>query len=308
MGPLVLVAVLAAGGLGALTGRITPGELFAASRYAVLGAGLGALTGALGRLARARAGVARAAEVLGVEPLRYGSRTLPDRCPGGRLELRDVTVRAGAARLLDGVNLTVPAGALVAVVGRSGSGKSTLAAIATRLRDPDAGEVLLDDVPMADLSHDALRAAVGCAFERPTLVGHTVADALGDNLHRVRAAAGATHAHDFISRLPDGYATPLARTPLSGGETQRLGLARAWPARRLLVLDDATSSVDIVTGMRIASALASGRGARTTVVVTHRPTAAAGADLVVWLAAGSVRAVAPHADLWPDPDYRAVFA
>lgn len=310
VGPLVLIAVLTAGGLGVLAGRITPGELFAASRYAVIGAGLGALTGSLGRLARARAGIARAAEVLAVEPLRYGTRALPDRAAGGLLELRDVTVRAGANRLLDGVTLTVPAGALVAVVGRSGAGKSTLAAVAARLRDPDSGVVLLDGVPLAELSHDALRAAVGCAFERPALVGHTVADAVGvgKNPDLVRAAARATHAHDFVSRLPDGYATPLAETPLSGGERQRLGLARAWPADRLLVLDDATSSVDMVTEMRIAEALAAGRGRRTAVVVTHRVAAAARADLVVWLVAGSARAVAPHAALWPDPDYRAVFS
>jgi ABC-type uncharacterized transport system YnjBCD ATPase subunit len=198
----------------------------------VLGAGLGGLTGVFGQLARARAGVRRTAEVFAVPPVGYGERALP---PGpGELELRAVTVRAGDAILLDRVDLTVPGGAAVAVVGRSGAGKSVLAAVAARLRDPDAGQVLLDGVPVVELGHHALRAAVGSAFERPVLVGGTVADAigLGADPDAVRAAACATHAHEFVSRLPHGYDTPLAEAPMSGGEAQRLGLARAWPAGR----------------------------------------------------------------------------
>lgn len=318
VGPVVLVAVLAVGGLALVEGRISPGELFAASRYAVLGAGLGALTGVLGELARARAGVTRAAEVLALDPVRYGARRLPD--GPGRLVLRGVTVRDGQTVLLDRVDLDLPGGAAAAVVGRSGAGKSVLAAVAARLRDPDAGQVLLDGVAMAQLRHAELRAAVGCAFERPALVGATVGDAIG--LGRggapVRAAATATHAHEFISRLPDGYDTPLAGAPMSGGEAQRVGLARAWQAGRLLVLDDATSSVDMVTEMQISRTLTEDHGCRnepgpdrerrrTRLIVTHRAATAARADLVVWLDAGRVRAVGAHAHLWNDPAYREVF-
>jgi ATP-binding cassette subfamily B protein len=307
VGPLVLVAVLAAGGLELAAGRISPGELFAASRYAVLGAGLGSLTGLFGQLARARAGVRRSAEVLTVDPVGYGSRELP--AGPGRLEFRGVTARAGEATLLDGVDLIVPGGAAVAVVGRSGAGKSVLAAIAARLRPPDGGQVLLDGVPLAELGHDALRTAVGCAFERPVLVGRTVGDAigLGQGTGRVLAAARATHAHDFVSRLPRGYATPLADAPMSGGEVQRLGLARAWHADRLLVLDDATSSLDTVTELQISRTLTGDRGHRTRLIVTHRAATAARADLVVWLDRGRVRAVGRHQLLWTDPAYREVF-
>ena len=307
VGPLVLVAVLAAGGLALVAGRISAGDLFAASRYAVLGAGLGGLTGVFGQLARARAGVRRTAEVFAVPPVGYGERALP---PGpGELELRAVTVRAGDAILLDRVDLTVPGGAAVAVVGRSGAGKSVLAAVAARLRDPDAGQVLLDGVPVVELGHHALRAAVGSAFERPVLVGGTVADAigLGADPDAVRAAACATHAHEFVSRLPHGYDTPLAEAPMSGGEAQRLGLARAWPAGRLLVLDDATSNLDTVTEMQISRTLTGDRGVRTRLIVTHRAATAARADLVVWLDRGRVRAVGPHHRLWDQPAYREVF-
>lgn len=314
-GPAVLVVVLITGGLGLLAGRITPGELFAAGQYAVIGAGLGGLTGILGQLAHARAGSRRADEVLGVEPLRYGSRTLP--AGPGRLQLRAVTVRDGSGPLLTDVDLDLPGGAAVAVVGASGAGKSVLAAVAARLREPEAGAVLLDGVPLAELSHVELRAAIGCAFERPVLVGGSVGAAIGAGrpIDEVRAAARAVYADDFVSRLPEGYGTPPERAPMSGGEAQRLGLARAWYARRLLVLDDATSSLDTVTEMRVSAALigesATGPDlpdrARTRLIITHRAHTAARADLVVWLAAGRVRAVGRHDELWGRPEYRAIF-
>jgi ATP-binding cassette subfamily B protein len=307
-GPLVLVAVLATGGLLLVNGRISAGELFAASQYAVIGAGLGGLTGVFGQLARARAGTRRAVEVFAAEPVGYGRRDLPD--GPGRLELRGVTVRAGDTVLLDDVDLVLPGGAAVAVVGPSGAGKSVLAEVAARLRDPDRGVVLLDGVPLADLSRAALRAAVGCAFERPALIGGSVADAIdpGRDRQRLVAVARATHAHEFVSRLPFGYDTPLADAPFSGGEVQRLGLARAWKAGRLLILDDATSSLDMVTEMQIARTLTEQPGGRTRLIVTHRPATAVRADLVVWLAGGRVRAIGPHDRLWRDPAYRAVFA
>lgn len=308
VGPLVLVAVLAVGGFALLDGRITPGELFAASRYAMLGAGLGALTGVLGALARARAGIGRAQEIFQQPATSYGSRELP---PGpGTLEFRDVTVRQRDATLLSHVDLVVPGGCAAAVVGPSGAGKSVLAALAARLRDPDAGQVRLDGVPLEQLLPQQLRTAIGCAFERPVLVGEAVEDAirLGRDPAAARAAARAAGAEEFISRLPEGYHTPLPEAPFSGGEAQRVGLARAWYADRLLVLDDATASLDMVTEMRISRTLTEDQARRTRLIVTHRAATAARADLVIWLAGGEVRAVGAHQQLWSDPDYRAVFA
>lgn len=308
VGPLIMVAVLAVGGLALLNGRISPGELFAAVQYAMLGAGLGGLTEVFGQLAEARAGASRVGEVLAVDPVAYGRRALPD--GPGTLEFREVTVRSGNAVLLDDVDLTLPGGAVVALVGRSGAGKSTLAALAARLRDPDEGQVLLDGVPLTELSHQTLRAGVGCAFERPVLFGSTVADAIGMGIDadRATAAARATHAHEFVSRLPQGYHTPLAEAPMSGGEAQRLGLARAWHAGRLLVLDDATSSLDMVTEMQISRTLTDGELRHVTrLIATHRVSTAARSDLVVWLEQGRVRAVGPHEQLWAQCEYREVF-
>jgi ATP-binding cassette, subfamily B, bacterial len=307
VGPLVTVTVLCTGGVALLNGRITPGELFAALQYAVLGAGLGGMTGIFSRLARARAAANRAAEVFDTKRMTYGNRMLPD--GPGHVELRNVTVHRGESTPLDDVSLTLPGGAAVAVVGRSGAGKSVLAAITARMEDPSAGEILLDGVPLTQLGHAELRDAVGCAFERPTLVGGTVADAIGmgRDLDLVRTAARATHSHEFVSRLPHGYNTPLADAPMSGGEAQRLGLARAWYAKRLLVLDDATSSLDMVTEMQIGQTLTADHGRRTRLIVTHRVATAARADLVIWLESGRVRAAGPHAELWQDPAYQAVF-
>ena len=154
-------------------------------------------------------------------------------------------------------------------------------------------------------------------FPRPVLVGESVAAAIGARrpAAEVRAAARAVYADAFVSRLPEGYDTPLARAPMSGGEAQRLGLARAWHARRLMVLDDATSSLDMVTEMQVTAALtgpapdgpAAGDRARTRLLMTHRAHTAARSDLVVWLESGRVRAVGRHDELWRRPEYRAVF-
>lgn len=305
--PLTQIAVVAVGGVALAAGRLTPGELLAALQYATIGAGLGAAVSELGRLARSRAGSRRAAEILATPVREHGPAGLP---PGrGRLDLRGVTVRRAGERVLDGVDLTVPGGATVAVVGPSGAGKSTLAAIIGRLTDPDEGEVLLDGVPLRRLRRPVLRRAVGYAFARPALVGATIADAiaLGGSDPEVRQAARAARVDTVIERLPDGYRTPVADAPLSGGEAQRLGLARALRAERLLVLDDAMSSLDTVTEHEISRALIGAGDRRTRILVTHRVATAARADLVAWLDGGRLCGYAPHDVLWEDPAYRSLF-
>jgi ATP-binding cassette subfamily B protein len=323
LAPLLQLAILAVAGLLLSAGRLSPGGLFAAVQYAALGAGLGAVVATLNRLIRTRTGARRLAEVIGEPVTEFGTRELP---PGpGTLRFNSVTVNAGpesagpltAGPLLDRIDLTVPAGQTVAVVGRSGAGKSVLATVAGRLRDPDGGEVTLDGVPLADLAPDALASAVGYGFERPVLVGNTIADALALGHPGtdpdipdpdVRQAARIAAIDGYVRRLPDGYRTRLAEAPMSGGEAQRLGLARALHGRRLLVLDDASSSVDSVTEAELGRAMREQLAGRTRLVVTHRVATAARADLVAWLAAGRLRGFAPHHVLWTDPAYRAVFA
>ncbi|RFU43407.1 ABC transporter ATP-binding protein [Actinomadura logoneensis] len=316
--PLLEVAVLAVGGWRLASGGLTLGALYAAARYAVLGAGLSGALGQIGQLARSRSAAVRVDDVLGVPVVRYGARALPPH-GSGTLEFRDVTLRTPDGEGLRDVHFTIPGGGATAVVGRSGAGKSLLASLAGRLLDPDQGTVLLDGVPLSELTHAELRRAVGYAFERPVLLGETVTDAVGLGLpslssraheNRVRDAARAARADAFLQRLPSGYATALADAPMSGGERQRLGIARALAqGERVLVLDDATSSLDTVTEREIGAALTTAADGRTRLLVAHRAATAAEADQVLWLDGGRVRAQAPHHDLWRDhPDYRALFA
>jgi ATP-binding cassette subfamily B protein len=335
--PVLQVLVLTCGGLLVSAGRLSVGELLAAARYASMAAGIGSLSGAAATLARGRAAAARLAGATGrpgvtdVPGTVWGSRRLP--AGDGELTLHRVCAGEG---LLEGVDLTVPGGSTTAVVGPSGSGKSLLAALAGRLAEPDSGEVRLDGVPLAELRRDELRAAVGVGFARPALLGETLADTIALGLtgscerepdedgvrdavrdgvrDAVHSAARAASADAFIRRLPLGYDTPCAEAPLSGGEVQRLGLARAFAQARngrMLILDDATSSLDTATELEVTRALRERLRTPTRLIVAHRAATAARADQVVWLAGrdagGGVRAIGPHRRLWRDPDYRALF-
>lgn len=303
--PAVQLAVLVAAGYGVLTHRLTPGQLLAALGYSGMGMTLIGSLPLLTALATARAGAARLTEILRIPARPTGIEPLPT--GGGSLELRAVS-----AGILSEVDLSVPAGAVVAIVGASGAGKSTLAAVAGGLLPAEHGEVLLDGVSVDRIRPDELRAAVGYAFERPALLGGTVAGAIGYGTFAERTAitgaARSARVHDAVRRLPAGYATSLVDAPLSGGEAQRLGLARAFVREpRLLVLDDATGSLDSVTTAEVDDAVRTSLPGHTRLVVTHRLRTAEQADVVVWLAAGRVRGVGPHATLWSNRDYRSVF-
>ncbi|MFB7666514.1 ABC transporter ATP-binding protein [Kitasatospora sp. NPDC056138] len=310
---LVEAGTTALAGYEVLRGRLTPGGMLAAIGYVHLSLRLvGEVDGLLG-LTRSWAGARRLAEVL-AEPARSalgGSEPVP---PGpGALAFRSVTVTRDGHPVLTDLTLDVPGGTSLAVVGRSGAGKTTLTALIGRLVEPDAGTVLLDGVPLRDIDPARLREQVGYAFERPVLFGRTVGEsiALGAaaaSEPEVRAAARAAQADGFVRRLPEGYATPLADAAVSGGERQRLGLARALAGSpRVLVLDDATSSLDSVTEAQVGAALGEVLRGRTRILAAHRVRAAAAADRVAWLEDGRLRALDAHHRLWADPEYRAVF-
>jgi ATP-binding cassette subfamily B protein len=309
---LLEVAVLAVAGALLAAGRITPGEMLAASQYVLLAATLSSVVGFIDRLVRCRAAATRINEVLDRPAVRYGGMQLP---PGrGRIEFRGVSASSAGRPVLRGIDLVVPAGCLAAVVGRSGSGKSLFAALAVRLVDPDEGDVLLDGVPLGRLNRSELRNAVGYGFERPVLIGETLGDAIafGDRTPSVQdvvVAAQAARADDFIRRMPQGYDTMLADAPMSGGEVQRIGLARTFAApRRLVVLDDVAASLDSVTEHHISKVLTGALSDRTRIIVAHRASTASRSDLVVWLDGGVIRAAASHEQLWRDGEYRALFA
>lgn len=300
--PTVEIVTLAAAGFGVLDGRLSAGDVLAALGYVALGLGLVTQIPLLTTLSRIRSAALRITEVLDTGPPARGALGL---LPGnGTLELRSATVHDALAD----VDLTIPGGCFAAIVGSSGSGKSTVVSLLAGLRRPDAGQVLLDGRDLAVLRPEELRAVVGYAAAEPALLGATVADAVAygswASVPAVDAACRTARIHDILVRLPRGYDTPLAETPLSGGESARVGLARALARNpQVLLLDDATASLDTITERAVTAEL----GRRTRVVVTHRAAMAARADVVIWLAAGQVRAVGPHARLWQMPGYRAVF-
>jgi ATP-binding cassette, subfamily B, bacterial len=309
--PLTEVLVLAVAGTEVAGGRLSPGQLLAVTGYLAIAAGAVEQIDTLFVVAQARAGAARICATLAQEPPGEGRATAAP--GGGRVTFRGVTVHRDGAAVLDGVDLELRAGECLGLVGRSGAGKSVLAGLLGRLTDPDGGEVLLDGVPVSGLPLAELRRHVTYAFERPVLAGATVHEAIGYGLtdparDTIVRAARAAHADRFVRRLPDGYDTPLDRAPMSGGERQRLGLARALARQAsVYVLDDATSGLDTVTEAEVSRAVTGLLAGRTRLVVAHRPTTAARCDRVAWLDGGRIRALAPHSDLWHDPAYRAAF-
>ena len=315
LAPVIQVLVLSVGGYALTTGDITPGELVASAAYATMALGSVGLLNAFVALLGCQVGAARVAEVLDERP-EVSPPSVPVPVPPGpgRLEFNDVTVRVDERVVLDHLDLSVPPGASVAIVGRSGAGKSVLVSLIGRLLDPAEGTVALDGVPVSRMELAALRRTVTYAFDRPALVGATVHDMIAYSRPEVsraevEAAAAAAQADRFIRLLPDGYQTLLRHAPMSGGELQRLGLARAIVAdARVIVLDDATSSLVTATEVKIVDALGGILARRTSLVVAHRAATAARADLVAWLDRGRIRVLAPHAQLWADPSYRAVFA
>ena len=225
---------------------------------------------------------------------------------GGTVELRDVVFGYDDARpILKGVSLTVPAGKTVALVGPSGSGKSTIGRLLFRFYDVNAGQVLIDGQDVRDVTQDSLHSAIGVVPQDTVLFNDTVYYniAYGNpdaTRAQVEAAARAAKIHDFIASLPDGYDTTVGERglKLSGGEKQRVGIARTLLKNPpILLLDEATSALDSETEASIQTELqAMGQG-RTVVSIAHRLSTIVDADEIIVLQDGQVAERGTHADL-----------
>ncbi|MDQ3947207.1 MAG: ABC transporter ATP-binding protein/permease, partial [Actinomycetota bacterium] len=305
---LGLAALLLFGGNLVLDGRISLGTFLAFNTYLLqLAAPARMLTMVLAAGQMARAGAVRILELLDSAPRvteRAGAQ--PVGAVAGDIAFRDVHFAySGAQPLFDGFSLRIRPGERVAVVGPSGSGKSTVALLLPRFYDVDGGAVTLDGVDVRDLRLDDLRRSVGVVFEDAFLFSASIRDNIAYGRpeasdEQVRAAAEAAEAAEFIEALPLGYDTVVGERglTLSGGQRQRITLARALLTDpRILVLDDATSSVDQTVEAGIHATLRRLMAGRTTVIVAHRPSAVALADRVVMVEDGRVVADGTHAEL-----------
>ena len=207
----------------------------------------------------------------------------------------------GARPALRGFSLDVPHGATVALVGETGAGKSTVAGVLLRFVEPDAGAVLVGGVPLRAIEPRRWRSRVAYVPQHPSLFHGTIADNIrlarpDATDDQVVAAARAAHAHQFVSTLPAGYATPVGErgARLSGGERQRIALARAvLRDAPLLVLDEATAHLDVESEALVLDALSRIRRGRTVIVISHQECVARCADFVAVMDAGRVVEVGP---------------
>jgi ATP-binding cassette subfamily B protein len=235
---------------------------------------------------------------------RPDARPLPD--GGGALRFEHMTFGYDPDRpVLHEIDLEIAPGRTVALIGHTGSGKTTLTSLVPRFYDATWGRVLVDGVDVRDVQLGSLRRAIGVISQDPFLFSATVRENIafgrGDlSDEEVRRAAEAAQAHEFIERLPKGYDTVIGERgiTLSGGQRQRIAIARALAVDpRILVLDDATASVDATTEARIRAGLRSAMEGRTTLIIAHRLSTIALADEIVVLDDGRIAARGTHDEL-----------
>ena len=223
----------------------------------------------------------------------------------GELELRNVSFRYGSRQVLDGVNLKVKQGEMVGLVGHSGSGKSTLVNLLCRFYDVSDGEVLADGIDIRQIEMASYRRNIGLVLQEPYLFFGTIAENIAygrpdATREEIIAAARLAHAHEFILRLQHGYDSLVGERgqSLSGGERQRISIARALLIDpKILILDEATSSVDSQTEKEIQKALDNLVQGRTTIAIAHRLSTLRKADRIVVMDRGKVVEEGPHDEL-----------
>ncbi len=311
-----IALILLVGGREVINESLSLGSFVAFYTYLGMLAGPMRMLGvAMGMAQRAVASGNRMFEIIDREPAIQsapGAPSLP--AGGGRVELRDVTLRYDGAQqredqrpvaALSGIDLEVEAGRTIALVGPSGSGKTSMVGLIARLYDPSEGSVLVDGADVREIDVGSLRSEVAFVADDSFLFTATVAENIayanqGASLEEIETAARRAQADSFIQALPDGYETRVGERglTLSGGQRQRVAIARALLADpRVLILDDATSSVDATTEEAIKAGLVEAMSGRTTFVIAHRLSTVALADEIVVMDAGRIVDRGTHEEL-----------
>ncbi len=310
-----VVAVLWQGGRLVLVGSLTPGALVSFLLYALYVAGaVGSLASLFGAYQEAIGAARRVFDLLEAEssvrePITLARLPRPVR---GEVAIEDVSFRYNPAlpEVLHGVSLRISAGEVVALVGPSGAGKTTIASLLARFWDVTGGRIVFDGVDIRQLSLAELRGAIGIVPQEPTLFSGTIREniayaAINNDGSRppedaIRAAARAAHAEEFIDRLPEGFDTRVGErgVKLSGGQRQRIAIARVFLKNPVLViLDEATSSLDSESEKLIEEAMEQLLRQRSTLIIAHRLSTVLRADKVVVIDRGVIVEEGKHADL-----------
>jgi subfamily B ATP-binding cassette protein MsbA len=305
---LALAVVLWYGGREVIAGRITPGDLVAFLFYAVMVATpISAFTGLYAQFQEALGATERVFQLLDERPELIeirGARPMPP--IRGRVQFQGVSFDYDPRdEVLRDIELTVAPGEIIALVGPSGAGKSTLVNLIPRFYDPDNGRILIDGLDIRTVQMKSLREQIGIVPQETILFGGSIREnisygKLDASDHEVVAAARAANAHDFIVSLPDGYHTIVGErgTKLSGGERQRISIARAiLKDPRVLILDEATSSLDTESERLVQEALDRLMHGRTTFVIAHRLSTVNNADVIIYLAEGRIMERGTHREL-----------
>jgi ATP-binding cassette, subfamily B, multidrug efflux pump len=304
---LTFLMVLWVGGQQVLRGRISIGSFVMFNTYmGMLVWPMIALGWVVNLMQRGRASLDRINQILREEPsIAAPSAPIPLVRPRGEVEFRAVSMEYDGARALDAINLRIPAGATFAVVGHTGCGKSTLVNLAPRMMDPTAGAVLLDGVDLRKLDPAELRRHIGFVPQETFLFSATIADNISFGVdsateEEIRMAAEIAGLAEDIAGFPEGYRTMVGERgiTLSGGQKQRTAIARAiLRDPRILILDDALSSVDTLTEERILTHLSGVMRGRTVILISHRVSTVRQADQIVVMAEGRIVEQGTHSEL-----------
>uniref|UniRef100_A0A1E1X3S2 ATP-binding cassette sub-family B member 10, mitochondrial n=1 Tax=Amblyomma aureolatum TaxID=187763 RepID=A0A1E1X3S2_9ACAR len=302
-GNMIVLAVLYYGGVLMSDGKLTVGNLSSFLLYAAyVGVSIGGLGGFFTETTKALGASRKVWEIADRVPAlpNSGGLTLPNL--QGQVEFSNVTFAYPSRpdiTVLKNLNLAVPAGSVLAIVGPSGQGKSTLASLLLRLYDPSHGVVMMDGIDIRKLDPNFLRLHVGIVSQEPTLFATTIFDNIlygAKSLEKstkddVMRAASEANALDFIQSLPDGFDTMVGERGvlLSGGQKQRIAIARAiLRDPSILILDEATSSLDAVSERAVQEALKKLMVGRTVLTIAHRLSTIRRADRIVVLKAGTI--------------------